>query len=144
MKLLIAFLIVFAMKFDPSPVTLEDLQWKYRILLVFPGTDQKSAPELGWTSALEKELLERNLIYFHFGDTLTGNSDYLFTSAYREKLEKQYRLGAKENSYVLIGKDGGVKLKREQQKVDWEELFNTIDAMPMRMREMRESGKNDG
>lgn len=144
MKFLIAFLLVYAMKFDPSPVTLQDLRWKHRILLVFPGTNQKSAPELEWTTALEKELLNRDLIYFHFGDTLSSNSEYFFSSAYQEKLEKQYRMGAKENSYVLIGKDGGVKLKREQQKVDWKELFNTIDAMPMRMREMRESGKNDG
>ncbi|NHE56727.1 DUF4174 domain-containing protein [Cyclobacterium plantarum] len=142
MKFPIALLLVFAMKLDPSPITLEDLQWKHRVLLVFPGSDQNSEPGLEWTADLEKELLDRDLVYFLFADTLSGNNDYVFTPTYREKLEKKYRVGSKENTYVLIGKDGGVKLKREQQKIDWNELFKTIDAMPMRIREMRESGQN--
>jgi len=48
-------------------------------------------------------------------------------------------LGIDENKYyenLLIGKDGGVKLKSDAP-ISNEKLFETIDAMPMRQREMR-------
>lgn len=40
---------------------------------------------------------------------------------------------------VLVGKDGGVKLA-SSEPVAAEELFDLIDGMPMRRREMREEG----
>jgi len=39
--------------------------------------------------------------------------------------------------YVLIGKDGGEK-RRWQDSLPRGELFDTIDAMPMRQYEMRQ------
>lgn len=41
---------------------------------------------------------------------------------------------------ILVGKDGGEKLRR-WEPVDLEEIFALIDAMPMRRREMRERGR---
>jgi uncharacterized protein (DUF2336 family) len=41
---------------------------------------------------------------------------------------------------LLVGKDGGVKLRRGEP-VPPEHLFQLIDAMPMRRREMRERGR---
>ncbi len=41
-----------------------------------------------------------------------------------------------EFQYLLIGKDGGVKL-RSDTIVSIDQLFSTIDAMPMRQQEMR-------
>jgi len=38
---------------------------------------------------------------------------------------------------VLVGKDGGEKLRRGAA-VDIDEIFSVIDAMPMRQREMEE------
>ncbi|WP_426492927.1 DUF4174 domain-containing protein [Hymenobacter sp. 102] len=48
------------------------------------------------------------------------------------------RLGVKTTDFVLllIGKDGGVK-RRETAPVPAAQLFSTVDAMPMRQREMR-------
>jgi hypothetical protein len=43
-------------------------------------------------------------------------------------------------SVALVGKDGGVKL-RSYKPVAAEELFRTIDAMPMRQAEMRKVGR---
>jgi len=43
--------------------------------------------------------------------------------------------------YLLIGKDGGVK-RRWTGKLSIDELFQTIDAMPMRQYEMRTRGAN--
>lgn len=46
----------------------------------------------------------------------------------------------KDDEFILIGKDGTVK-RVWQNIVPMDELFATIDAMPMRQREMREQGK---
>ncbi|MFO7687606.1 MAG: DUF4174 domain-containing protein [Desulfobacterales bacterium] len=39
-----------------------------------------------------------------------------------------------------MGKDGGIKLKRNDQ-VRLEEIFQLIDSMPMRQDEMRQKGR---
>ena len=49
----------------------------------------------------------------------------------------QTRLDAKTFSIVLIGKDGGEKLRRHTPLAP-EEFFALVDAMPMRRAEMRE------
>jgi hypothetical protein len=40
---------------------------------------------------------------------------------------------------ILIGKDGGVKLVQEE-RVSLQAVFDLIDTMPMRRREMRQRG----
>ncbi|SHN12307.1 protein of unknown function [Cyclobacterium lianum] len=124
---------------DPDPTTLKELQWKNRILLIFPGEQTKKLPELAWAEDLEEKLADRDLIYFTLGDSLSGNSDFTFSESYRHTLRKKYAPGCNMGCYVLIGKDGGAKLKKEQARVNWAELFATIDAMPMRIREMKRS-----
>ena len=49
----------------------------------------------------------------------------------------QIQFGTKSFSVVLIGKDGGEKLRRTTP-LSPEELFAIVDAMPMRRAEMRE------
>ena len=49
----------------------------------------------------------------------------------------QTRLDAKTFSVVLIGKDGGEKLRRTTP-LTTEELFALVDAMPMRRADMHE------
>ena len=46
-----------------------------------------------------------------------------------------------DDKYVLIGKDGGVK-RRWDGPLHVDDLFETIDAMPMRQFEMRTKGVN--
>jgi len=46
-----------------------------------------------------------------------------------------------KNEFVLVGKDRGVK-KRWQRLPSEQELFETIDAMPIRQYEMRNRGGN--
>jgi len=46
-------------------------------------------------------------------------------------------IGSVAFASILVGKDGGVKL-RSNAPVSAERLSNVIDAMPMRRREMRE------
>ena len=42
---------------------------------------------------------------------------------------------------ILLGKDGGIKLKRND-RVKFEEIFSLIDSMPMRKDEMRQKGQS--
>lgn len=49
----------------------------------------------------------------------------------------QTRFGAEAFSVILIGKDGGEKLRRPTP-LSPEELFAIVEAMPMRRAEMRE------
>ena len=52
------------------------------------------------------------------------------------RLRRRYGVAPDAFAVLLIGKDGGVKL-RSARPLDAETLFETIDAMPMRQAEMR-------
>ena len=54
-------------------------------------------------------------------------------------LRSLYRIDADAFEFLLIGKDGAVKLRR-QAPVSTDELFARIDAMPMRRSEIRNRG----
>ena len=54
-------------------------------------------------------------------------------------LRRRYGIAHEDVWVLLVGKDGGVKLRRSEP-ISADELFATIDAMPMRRREIR-SGK---
>lgn len=56
-------------------------------------------------------------------------------------LFKKYKTEEQQFTFILLGKDGGEKL-RSTKPVSLQKLFSTIDAMPMRQSEMREQ-KND-
>lgn len=70
------------------------------------------------------------------------NRDLLFIPVFEGESEaattrEQYGVSAGNFEAVLVGKDGGEKF-RSSGPVTPEELFERIDAMPMRRREMRE------
>lgn len=124
-------------------ITLDDLTWKNRVLMVFPPEDTESVADFCWEvpDTVLVEFEERDLLYFVFGDSLLSNSLYQFEPGYAGNLRAQYTLGSKKLCWVLIGKDGGSKMRREGELPDWKELLAVIDAMPMRAREMRERGR---
>lgn len=124
-----------ASTFSQTNIEIKDLQWKNRVLLVFPA--DKNANGLDLTDTIQEDLDERDLIYFYFGDELESNSPYTFTKYHQKELQKLYRSGTDKGNYVLIGKDGGSKLEESGNDINWPLLFSTIDSMPMRIREMR-------
>lgn len=79
----------------------------------------------------KKELLERDLIVFQYANgklvDIDGNTESLNTKSVPYK---DY------NGLLLIGKDGGVKLKKKFL-VPPDEIFELIDSMPMRRTEMK-------
>jgi hypothetical protein len=136
MKKNILFVVVVSGMLWSDMITLKDLQWKNRVLLVFPRLEEGTPFKWEVSDTLLAKMEERDLIYFVFGDSVISNSDYVFESGYAEKLRSRYTLGSKKMCWVLLGKDGGSKLKKEGSVPDWQLLFATIDAMPMRQREM--------
>lgn len=135
MNILITLLFIMGSSFSQTNIEIKDLKWKNRVLLVFPA--DKNAKGLGLTNAIQVDLVDRDLIYFYFGDELESNSPYTFTKNYQKELQKLYGSGSDEGNYVLIGKDGGSKLEEFGNEINWQLLFSTIDSMPMRIREMK-------
>ncbi len=115
-------------------MTLEDLKWENRIVLYFPGLSEVGDFHL--TDSIQEEIEDRKLAYFVFQESIISNKQPKFSANYIHQLHSKYRLGSKSESWVLIGLDGGVKMKSEKP-LDWDLIFKTIDGMPMRQSEMR-------
>ena len=115
---------------------LTDYRWKNRILLLFApsGNDanyksfrsdwDRRGEAVADRDLLMVEVLERS--DSRLGDTRLG-------AASAAKLRKQFQIESGSTMFILIGKDGTEKLRKETVKI--EDLFEVIDAMPMRKRE---------
>jgi hypothetical protein len=115
-------------------------QWKKRLLLVFAPSDHDAAyqklNEQLQTSA--KELAERDLMVFHLLAAEKGWVDETPISKDSVRsLYQEYGVRDETLTLVLIGKDGGEKM-RQTPPFDLQAIFERIDAMPMRQREMQQ------
>ena len=137
--LLILGLILSAHLVNRQSDMLEQYQWKNRLILLFGPASESLVEEQ--ITELEKDpagIKDRDLLIFHVdGDEVSfiGKSSNSALSAHR--LRNRYDIGEDEFRYILIGKDGGVKLNKKEF-VPNKDLYSIIDAMPMRQREMRE------
>ena len=109
---------------DAADADLDGFRWNARPVLVFADAenDPGYVSQMDILRDVEDGLADRDIVVM--SDAGPGNS------ALRE------RFAPKGFLVVLIGKDGGVKLSRTEP-VAANTLFDTIDAMPMRQREMR-------
>ncbi|ETX13855.1 hypothetical protein OCH239_06580 [Roseivivax halodurans JCM 10272] len=110
---------------DATGANLDAYRWNARPVLVFapaPGHADYDR-QMDILRNAEGGLAERDIVVL--GDTARA------TTALRKSFAPENFL------VVLIGKDGGVKLSRTEP-ISADMLFDTIDAMPMRRREMRE------
>jgi hypothetical protein len=121
-------------------IRLEDYRWKHRLILAFsPSTEDPGYRAFAKEIAVQaEEVIDRDLLVFHIletgeirlGETSlpTGSGNYI---------RESFSIRPGRFTVLLIGKDGGVKLRREGG-VELGEIFSLIDSMPMRQREMRE------
>jgi len=121
-------------------IDLSEYQWKNRLLLLFtPSLDGAGYLKLKEDiSSQEEEVKDRDLLVFHIlesGETKLGSS--LLPESSGDYLREKFSIKPGTFTVLLIGKDGGVKLRREG-RVELAEIFSLIDTMPMRQREMRE------
>ena len=122
---------------------LDAYQWKNRIILIFaPSSDSDACKrQMREFEGQEDGMLDRDLIIFQVfkrGGSHSGNASISEQQA--NQLRHHFRVKEGKFIIILIGKDGGVKLRR-QGPVEVSEIFNIIDAMPMRQEEMRRKGE---
>ncbi len=104
--------------------TLKDYRWKNRVLLIFgnPTTDKFQA---------QKTILAGN------PEGLEDRDMVILEPPQTNTLTERYKVDPKNFTVILVGKDGGEKL-RQEEPVTLDQLFGLIDQMPMRRREMRD------
>ncbi|MEO1449426.1 MAG: DUF4174 domain-containing protein [Bacteroidota bacterium] len=113
---------------------LQELTWKNRVLIVHV---QEASPEWPaqqnlWRSNADG-MAERDLVVGIIqGDTVYWPDCKELARPYLD----QFRISSEEFCVLLIGKDGGEKL-RTGTVLPVEKLYAVIDAMPMRRQEMR-------
>ncbi len=121
-------------------VTLDQFKWENRVLLIF-AEDSDSDMYQAQIKSLhshQEGLTERDLIIFSVFDQECSNLDgNEIDDISAERIRNDFSDQKEAYSIFLIGKDGGVKLHKNQL-LDIDELFNAIDRMPMRKREMRD------
>jgi len=117
---------------------LSDYRWERRPLLLFAPTDSdpRVVETLGRIEASRCDFVSRDMVV---GLVLTeGNSTLdgqVINADESQRLVNQYAIGENAFSVLLIGKDGGEKL-RVTEVPDLQAIYAVIDGMPMRSREM--------
>lgn len=121
--------------------------WEHRLLLVF------APPDAGETVEGQKEAFDGQEAGFRDRDLLLvtvgtegqgrlretpGASGRPLTNASIRRLYDRFDIPSDSFRVVLVGKDGTEK-RRNTEPVTARSVFDTIDAMPMRQREMRDS-----
>lgn len=118
----------------PLERTLRASRWRQRVLLVAAPTaadpDFRAQTALLATDAAALPARDVRVINL-LADELPAADQQL--------LARQFRLSPGQFAVLLLGKDGGVKLRRARP-VAGAELAALIDQMPMRQQEMRRAG----
>ena len=132
---------------DSVDFRLEAHQWEHRLLFVFApsGTDDARAAQEEQFEGHDAGFRDRDLLLLTLRETdqgtlreAPGARPRALTPAAAERLYDRFDVPADAFRVVLVGKDGTEK-RRDAGPVTTRSIFDTIDAMPMRQREMRES-----
>lgn len=120
---------------------LDHFQWKNRLLIIYLADEKSSILEnqLAEISQNKEGYKERDLKVILLKDQQVEiwNSNENHNLQFNKITEELNIDKDKFYHNLLIGKDGGVKL-RSDAPISNKKLFDTIDAMPMRQREMRD------
>ena len=117
---------------------LSDYRWERRPLLVFAPTDSdpRLVETLSRIEASRCDFVSRDMV---IGLVVTAGDSTLDGQAINadesQRLFNRFAIGEDAFSVVLIGKDGGEKL-RVNAVPDLQSIYDVIDGMPMRSREM--------
>lgn len=112
---------------------LEQLQWQNRVILVF--SDRVDHYQQVFDDA-ESQVKDRDIVWFIIdGKQVITNYSGKLSDRFGPLLHQQFKTASQE--VILIGKDSGVKLQGQAYPI--KSLFDEIDTMPMRIREMQEN-----
>jgi hypothetical protein len=118
---------------------LKHYQWQKRLLLIFAPSEDYPAYRFLADELRRQQggVHDRDVLVFSLlekGQSRLG--DGRLDQATGEALRKRFSVKQGTFTVILIGKDGGEKLRREEG-ANLGEIFGLIDTMPMRRREMR-------
>ena len=139
----VIFAILILISTGDAALDLTQYKWKNRLLFVFaPHSRHPLYVDLKNNIAAQKEeVLDRDLIVFEIFENDTSLKDMT-------EIDPESAVAVRQNfevpsglfTVILVGKDGGVKLRRNEQ-VNLRDIFLLIDAMPMRREEMRQKNQ---
>lgn len=121
-----------------NPASPSDFVWESRLLLI-KGDGNFS---LWFDEKLVKDLSERKLLVFRFNENSLVHSNFrgeLKTAEFLKLIPKKVDQPV---AWILIGLDGGKKSSGVSVPKP-QEIFRTIDAMPMRQSELIKKGNQD-
>ncbi|NNE85758.1 MAG: DUF4174 domain-containing protein [Alphaproteobacteria bacterium] len=127
---------------EPSPMptaTLDAFQWRNRVVLSFIADEEMQAArdQREYRRKTLGEWRNRDLVLIEVGPRnrvlVDGKENDSIDGA---GLRQRFAAASEKYVAVLVGKDGSEKL-RSDRAITNDMLFATIDAMPMRRREMR-------
>ena len=114
-------------------------RWTNRPLLVFAPSHEHPffAAQQERLNGHAQALRERDVVVVEIaGDQVRVDGEPA-QDLHANKLRRRYVVDRNKAAVLLVGKDGGLKVKKSDVFLA-KELFETIDAMPMRLQEMRD------
>lgn len=114
--------------------SLEDFRWKKRVIVVTPGeasatVDSKLAKDV-------KGLAERDVVVYFLKEP-GGKSGQVADEKLAAELTRRLSVKDGAGEVLLLGKDGRTTLRWKATDFDLAKLYQEIDSMPMRQKEMR-------
>lgn len=118
---------------------IEEHRWKQRVLIFSASAPtnvgykrQEQLMEKGKRGMKERDLV----IYKLYDDHWLGPGEKMLSEEQAAAIREAYDIPESQFMVVLIGKDGGIKMRKDDI-VSSREIFELIDSMPMRKTEMR-------
>ncbi|UZO79490.1 DUF4174 domain-containing protein [Aquimarina sp. ERC-38] len=113
-------------------------QWNKRVILMMADSfeNKNLVTQIAYFKDQKKELSERKIIIYHVTPNYyrkEGGKNHLELG--QATIYQEYHRSSEDFSMVLIGLDGGVKKNFDQPQPP-EVVYELIDSMPMRRREM--------
>jgi hypothetical protein len=124
-------------------VDITHLQWKKRLLLLFAAEKAQSNFQnlTNEISSRQADVDDRDVVVFEILESGTSRMNRSRIEPQKAaSIREQFGIAPNEFAVILVGKDGSIKLKRNDQ-VRLEEIFQLIDSMPMRQDEMRQKDR---
>ena len=116
---------------------MSELIWKHRVIILFgPEEELQENQQLAFFRS-KAQFRDRDMTLIRVKENAVSRDDNrIGDSRLAASFSKLYEY-SEGFLLVLVGKDGTVK-RRENEPVDASKIYDQIDSMPMRKREMRE------
>ena len=142
-KIIFTFLLGFTSLVLAQPdkkINIENYLWKNRPILVCApsNTDSSFQAAQKQLEMYKEDIVERHIVIIDLFEENKGESKSWKNSV--QALRKKYNVEKGKLTLILIGKDGGEKM-RQIGSIDLQSIFKRIDSMPMRQNEMRQQKK---